>query len=253
MRIAVIGSGISGNATAWSLANIHDVTIYEKSSRRGGHTNTVDLDYNGHPISVDTGFIVFNEHNYPNFTALLEHLDVATQSTIMTFSVSLNDGKFEWRGNQLRGIFAQKRNIFSPGFLMMLGDIARFNRRARKDLLTGALCGLTMGDYLEKSGFSRRLRDDYLMPMVSAIWSTPAKRMLEFPAESLVRFMNNHRLIQFTRPNWRTVVSGSRNYVDRMYEAMDATCKLGCEVVSIGRSNGCWSVRDITEIGRAHV
>ena len=236
MKIAVVGSGIAGNAAAWSLSKLHDVTIFEKDQRIGGHANTVAVNYNGHKITVDTGFIVFNEHNYPNFTALLEHLDVSASKTIMSFSVSLDDGRFEWRGNQVKGIFAQKRNIFSPGFLYMLGDILRFNRLAKKDLNSGALCGLTMRDYLDVKRFSSRMRDDYLIPMVASIWSTPTSRMLDFPAESLIRFMDNHRLMQIRRPKWRTVDNGSAHYVNRMVDTMRATIKTGCAVVNAHRT-----------------
>lgn len=237
MKIAVVGSGIAGNAAAWSLSKIHDVTVFEKDNRVGGHANTVEIDYDGHKIQVDTGFIVFNEHNYPNFTALLDHLDVPASKTIMSFSVSLDEGRFEWRGNQVKGIFAQKRNIFSPGFLYMLGDILRFNRLAKKDLNSGALCGLTMRDYLTVKRFSSRLRDDYLIPMVASIWSTPTSRMLDFPAESLIRFMDNHRLMQIRRPKWRTVEGGSAQYVNRLVETMNAKLRLGTAVVCSERTN----------------
>ena len=187
---------------------------------------------------MDTGFIVFNGHNYPQFKAMLEHLDVETKNTIMSFSVSFDDGRFEWRGNQMKGIFAQKRNIFSPGFIFMLGDILRFNRHAKRDLNSGALCGLTMRDYLSVKKFSTRMRDDYLIPMVAAIWSTPSSRMMDFPAESLIRFLDNHRLMQLRRPPWKTVTGGSRNYVERLFETMNAELRLGCEVTSVKREKG---------------
>ena len=187
MKIAVIGSGISGNSAAWALSRKHDITIYEKRNRLGGHSATVNVEHGCQTIPVDTGFIVYNEQNYPLLTRLFEHLDVATQPSRMSFSVSLDDGKLEWCGTKLKGVFAQPSNLFSPGFLRMLRDIFRFNDRARKDLQNGALCGLTLNDYLSKGGFSQRLKNDYLVPMTSAIWSTPSTKMLEFPAESLIR------------------------------------------------------------------
>lgn len=237
MKIAVIGSGISGNSAAWALSRTHDVTIYEERNRPGGHSATVDIDHTGRRISVDTGFIVYNEQNYPLLTKLFDHLDVATERSQMSFSVSLDSGKLEWCGTKLKGIFAQRRNLFSPGFLRMLCDIFVFNERARKDLQSGALCGLTLNDYLSKRGFSKRLKDDYLVPMTSAIWSTPSTKMLEFPAESLIRFMKNHSLIQKQRPKWRTVSGGSREYVKKLVADTRADWRIGRSVKSLTRSD----------------
>ncbi|MEM7289885.1 MAG: FAD-dependent oxidoreductase, partial [Pseudomonadota bacterium] len=185
MKIAIIGSGISGNAAAWALSRSHQVTVYEKRSRLGGHSATVDIPFGDQVIPVDTGFIVYNEQNYPLLTRLFDHLNIETKKSEMAFSVSLDDGKLEWCGTKLKGVFAQPTNLLSPGFLRMLRDIFRFNKIARQDLQSGALCGLTLDDYLDKSGFSQRLKNDYLVPMTSAIWSTPSSKMLEFPAESL--------------------------------------------------------------------
>lgn len=217
-KIAVIGSGISGNSAAWALSQTHAVTLFEKRERTGGHSHTVTVDYDGTPIDVDTGFIVFNDHNYPLLTKLFDHLGVQTQKSDMSFGVSLDQGRFEWSGQGLRSIFAQRRNLFSPGFLFMLREIFQFNRICKEDLKSGALCGSSFEEYLRERKFSERLRDDYLVPMTAAIWSTPPKRMLEFPAESLVRFMDNHRLIhrKAERPKWRTVSGGSRQYVDKL-------------------------------------
>ena len=235
MKIAVVGSGISGNAAAWALSKVHDVTVFEKRGRPGGHSATVDIDYDGKAISVDTGFIVYNEQNYPQLTQLFDHLEVKTERSNMTFSVSLDDGRMEWCGSKLKGIFAQPGNLVSIGFLRMLREIFRFNSRARQDLDNGALCGLTLDEYLKKSRFSTRLKNDYLVPMTSAIWSTPSKKMLEFPAESLVRFMKNHSLIQKKRPDWRTVTGGSREYVAKLIGDSTAEYRLNSEVVSILR------------------
>ena len=171
MKIAVIGSGIAGNSAAWALSKTHEVTVYEKRKRLGGHSATVDVPIGNGTIPVDTGFIVYNEQNYPLLTNLFDHLGVATQKSEMAFSVSLDEGRLEWCGTKLKGVFAQPSNLFSPGFLRMLRDIFRFNERARKDLHSGALCGLTLNDYLSKAGFSNRLKNDYLVPMTSAISS----------------------------------------------------------------------------------
>jgi predicted NAD/FAD-binding protein len=217
-KIAVIGSGISGNSAAWALGASYDVTLFELESRTGGHSNTVNIDYDGHPISVDTGFIVYNDHNYPLLTKLFDHLKIETIPSNMSFGVSLDNGNFEWSGQGLKSIFAQRRNFFSPKFWFMLREIFEFNRICKEDLKSGALCNSSFEEYLATRKFSERLRDDYLVPMTAAIWSTPPKRMLEFPAESLVRFLDNHRLIHKAseRPNWRTVAGGSRNYVNKL-------------------------------------
>jgi len=246
MKIAVIGSGISGNSVAWALSKAHDVTVYEKRERLGGHTATVDVDFGDKTIPVDTGFIVYNENNYPNLIRLFDHLNVQTSASDMEFSVSLDNGKLEWKGGKkLSGVFAQPTNILSPGFLKMLRDIFRFNKRARQDLQSGALCGMTFDDYLNKTGFSKRLKNDYLVPMTSAIWSTPSTKMLEFPAESLIQFMKNHSLIQSERPNWRTVTNGSRNYVEKLKEDTDAEFKTNSEILSVRRHENGVLVTDI--------
>ena len=246
MKIAVIGSGISGNSAAWALSKAHDVTVYEKRSRLGGHSATVDVNSGDKTIPVDTGFIVYNENNYPNLIKLFNHLGVETSASDMEFSVSLDNGKLEWKGGKkLSGVFAQPTNILSPGFLKMLRDIFRFNKRARQDLQNGALCGLSFDDYLNKTGFSNRLKNDYLVPMTSAIWSTPSAKMLEFPAESLIQFMKNHSLIQSERPKWRTVSGGSRQYVSKLTEDTDAIFRTNTEVQIIERVKNGVAVTDI--------
>jgi predicted NAD/FAD-binding protein len=244
MRIAVIGSGISGNAAAWALSRRHDVTLYERRKRPGGHSVTVDVDCDGEPIAVDTGFIVFNENNYPTLTRLFNQLGVAGERSDMSFSVSLDSGRFEWCGRTWLSLFAQRRNLFSPGFLMMLGDIVRFNSLAKRDLESGALCGMSFGDYMDRRGFSSRLRDAYIVPLTAAIWSTPAARMLDFPAESLVRFLDNHRLIHLRRPAWRTVRGGSRNYVRKLLGDYRGRLLLDREVVAVSRDHAGVTIRD---------
>ncbi|MEO0329049.1 MAG: FAD-dependent oxidoreductase [Pseudomonadota bacterium] len=246
MKIAVIGSGIAGNAAAWALSRKHNVTVYEKQNRLGGHSATVDFEADGIRLPVDTGFIVYNEQNYPLLTKLLAFLDVETKPSEMTFSVSLDDGRLEWCGSKLRGVFAQPSNLLSPSFLRMLRDIFVFNKRANRDLRSGALCGLSFDDYLHKAGYSKRLKSDYLVPMTSAIWSTPARKMLEFPAESLVRFMDNHSLMQKKRPKWRTVSGGSRKYVAALVADTKADYKINRAVVSVERVGKYVIVEDDT-------
>lgn len=214
--IAVVGSGVSGSAAAWALNPVHDVTLYERDRRPGGHTATVDIDYDGTPISVDTGFIVYNEANYPNLTALFAELDVTTHRSDMSFSVSLDHGRLEWSGDNLATVFAQKRNLVRPSFLLMLREILRFNRICLEDRSAGRLQTMSIGDYLNWRGFSPGFTNNYLVPMAAAIWSSPAAKMLEFPAEHFIQFFDNHRLI-YTKPHpWRTVTGGSRNYLSKL-------------------------------------
>jgi uncharacterized protein len=215
-RIAVIGSGISGASAAWALSPTADVTLYESEGRQGGHTATIDIDYDGRAISVDTGFIVYNERNYPELTALLSLLDVETIDSNMGFALSLDGGRLEWSGQNLAAIFAQARNLVSPSFLRMLREILRFNAICVTDRDDGTLGARTIGEYLDFRRFSHEFRDNYLIPMAAAIWSTPKIRMLDYPAESFISFFENHRLIHRERPVWRTVKGGARNYLSRL-------------------------------------
>jgi predicted NAD/FAD-binding protein len=241
MRIAVVGTGIAGNAAAWALAARHQVTVYEKDLRAGGHSHTVEVDYGGRRIAVDTGFIVYNELNYPELTALFDHLGVETVASDMSFSVSADGGRFEWCGRGrtpgeiLDGVFAQRSNLMSLSFLWMLREMARFNRTCVEDRAAGRLAGLTLGEYLSERGFSGRLVQDYLVPMGAAIWSTPVDKMLEFPAENFVAFFDNHRLLHHDRPVWRTVKGGSRIYVEKLTARFRDRLRLGAAVTSIER------------------
>ncbi|KAB2877541.1 MAG: FAD-dependent oxidoreductase [Pseudorhodoplanes sp.] len=252
MRIAVIGAGIAGNAAAWALSARHRVVVYDKDLRPGGHSHTVELDYDGRRIAVDTGFIVYNELNYPGLTALFAHLRVETRASDMSFSVSADGGRLEWAGRGRRpaetldGLFAQRRNLVSPAFLWMLREVARFNRESRADLAIGALQGLSLGDYLAQKRFSRRLVRDYLLPMGAAIWSTPADRMLDFPAQNFVAFFSNHRLLHpdAERPVWRTVCGGSRTYVEKLCAPFRDQMRLGTRAVAIERGRDGVTVTD---------
>jgi predicted NAD/FAD-binding protein len=234
-RVAVIGSGISGASAAWALNGVHDVTLYEKDARPGGHTATVDIDYDGTPISVDTGFIVYNEATYPNLTALFAHLGIETHESNMSFSLSLDHGRLEWSGDTL---FAQKRNVFRPSFLLMLREILRFNRICLEDREAGVMADRSIGDYLDFRRFSPGFTNNYLVPMAAAIWSTPAKRMMEFPATHFVNFFENHRLIYRKPHPWRTVTGGSRRYLDRLLAPLQDRIRLDCAVTSIVRQGG---------------
>ncbi|PSM18021.1 FAD-dependent oxidoreductase [Nitratireductor sp. StC3] len=234
-KIAVVGSGISGAAAAWALHPRHDVTLFEAAPRPGGHTATARIDYQGREIAVDTGFIVYNELNYPELTALFAHLGVATQESRMGFSLSLDDGRLEWSGQTYRTIFAQKRNVFSPSFLWMLREILRFNRQCLADREAGLLGGVTIGDYLAQRRFSTALRDNYLIPMAAAIWSTPRAKMLDYPAATFVSFFENHRLIHNERPAWRTVTGGAQTYLDRLLAPLGDRLRLAQPVEAVRR------------------
>ncbi|MGL4634658.1 MAG: NAD(P)/FAD-dependent oxidoreductase [Beijerinckiaceae bacterium] len=222
MHVAIVGTGIAGNAAAYALHNaphVKSITVFEAEDRIGGHSATVDIDYNGKAIAVDTGFIVYNTLNYPNLTALFAHLGVETQDADMSFSVSIGQGEFEWVGRThdvFKGLFAQKRNLVNPRYLGMLLEILRFQKNALADLKLGKLTGLTLGDYIAKGRYSNYFRDRYIVPMGAAIWSTPAERMLDFPAENFVTFFENHKLLHWDRPVWRTVTGGSREYVAKL-------------------------------------
>jgi predicted NAD/FAD-binding protein len=242
MRVAVVGTGIAGNAAAWTLSKRYPVTVYDRELRPGGHSHTVTIDYEGTPLAVDIGFIVYNELNYPDLTALFAHLGVETVESCMSFAVTADAGRFEWKGGgsnwreMARGLFAQPRNLLSSSYLRMLCDILTFNTQSIDDLAAGRLAGVALGEYFKFRKFAPRLLTDYLAPMGAAIWSAPAAEMLDFPAENFVAFFRNHRLLQHDRPVWRTVKGGSRRYVEKLTSAFHDQLRLGCAVTSIQRT-----------------
>ncbi len=219
LDIAVIGTGIAGLACAWLLSERHRVTVYESADRVGGHANTVEVSTASGAMPIDTGFIVYNETTYPNLTALFRHLNVPTHESDMSFAVSMNDAKLEYAGTDLRGLFAQRRNLLRPRFWGMLRDLLRFYRTAPRDLprLENELGSLD--DYLSAGGYGAALRDDHLLPMSAAVWSCPTADAGRQPAASFIRFCDNHGLLQVSgRPVWRTVRGGSREYLARLTE-----------------------------------
>lgn len=235
-RIAVIGSGISGASCAWALRNVADVTLFEAEDRAGGHTATRDVRIAERSIAVDTGFIVFNTLTYPLLTALFEHLDVATEESEMSFSLSLDEGRLEWAGSDdWRQAVAQKRNVLRPRFWQMLWGMKRFNELSAAERGSTFLQSLTLGDWLDHHGFGTAFREDYLIPMSAAIWSTPRDSMLAFPADAFLTFFHNHRLNTMDRPKWRTVSGGARNYLDKLLGAIrsEGEVMLGAEVRSV--------------------
>ena len=238
LRIAVVGTGISGLSAAWLLGRRHDVTIYEQSDRAGGHSNTVRVQAQGRSVPVDTGFIVFNRATYPNLCALFAHLEVQTQISDMSFAASLDGGDFEYAGGVgLGGLFAQKRNLVRRRFLSMLSDIRKFFRDAVRDAAMPGFESLTLGAYVEQRGYGEAFRNDHLLPMASAIWSAAPDTMLAFPALAFIRFHANHGLLQLAgRPVWETVTGGSIAYVRKLLEDFQGRVKLDTAVLRVDRS-----------------
>jgi uncharacterized protein len=213
MRIAIIGSGISGLTAASKLCLDHEITVFEADRHVGGHTNTIDVDLEGRRWAVDTGFIVFNDWTYPNFIRLMNELGVASQPSDMGFSVRCERSGLEYCGSSVNQLFAQRRNLASPAFWGMIRDILRFNREAPR-LLEGREDALSLGDYLARERYSARFREHYVVPMGAAIWSTDPATMLRFPARYFVDFFNNHGLLSVdNRPQWRVIQGGSRSYI----------------------------------------
>ena len=215
MNIAVIGSGISGLACAHYLSASHTVTLFEANRRLGGHTATMDVQLGTRRFAIDTGFIVFNDWTYPNFIALMKELGVSSRPTTMGFSVRDEQSGLEYAGGSLDALFAQRRNLLSPRFLRMVRDILRFNRESVADLESGRLDdAMTLGDYLDRGGYSAGFRRDYLIAMGSAIWSSDCASVEEFPLQFFVRFFRNHGLLSIrNRPQWRVIEGGSREYI----------------------------------------
>jgi hypothetical protein len=220
LRVAIVGSGISGLSCAWLLAQRHDVELFEADARLGGHSHTVDARCGLQHVPVDTGFIVYNEPAYPNLTALFRHLGVPTNASDMSFAVSLDQGALEYAGSDLAGLFAQRRNLVRPRFWKMLTELMRFYREAPRD---AAACGdQSLDAYLDERGYGRAFRDDHLYPMGAAIWSCTAARIGDYPVAAFVRFCQNHGLLQVSdRPVWRTVDGGSREYVRRLSQGLN--------------------------------
>lgn len=237
LKIAVLGAGAAGLTAAYLLSEKHQVTIFEKNDYPGGHTNTVVIPEGpdaGTP--VDTGFIVFNDRNYPHFIKLLARLGLKGQPSDMSFSFSSERHRLTYSSYVPAGLLAQKRNLLRPAFIFMVRDILRFNRESTRDLHSGALGAQTLGAYLEKGRYSKPFMDFYLMPMGAAIWSTPTAEMCDFPAESFLRFFDNHGLLALKgRPNWMTVPGGSQAYVKAIFAEFRGSLSLKSEVGAVYR------------------
>ncbi len=238
LKIAVVGTGISGLSAAWLLSQRYDVTVYERADRIGGHSNTVLASIGGQNIGVDTGFIVFNRNTYPNLTALFELLRVPTQKSEMSFAVSMDGGALEYSGSGVSGLFGQPSNLLSPRFWSMLKDLLRFYRQASLDAKVVEDERISLRDYLSKGQYGEAFRNDHLLPMASAIWSAAPAEMLSYPAAAFIRFHNNHGLLQLRRrPPWETIVGGSRTYVERLSESFSERIRRNTGVRELRRMN----------------
>ena len=235
MKIAIIGSGISGLLVARLLAADHEIHVFEANDYAGGHANTVPLAAFGQTYPVDTGFMVFNDRTYPNFIRMLGRLGVAARWSDMSFSVRCDKSGLEYQGSSLNGLFAQRRNLLRPSFYRMLIDILRFNRQSL-ELLQSEDDGLELGDYLQRNRFSRQFIENYLVPMGAAIWSAPPEQFRRFPARFIVGFFNNHGLLSVSgHPRWKTVEGGAVQYVKALTSPFADRIRLNCPVVSVRR------------------
>ncbi|MGD1878060.1 MAG: NAD(P)/FAD-dependent oxidoreductase [Kiloniellaceae bacterium] len=236
MRIAVVGAGIAGLGAAWALSSRHRVTVFEAANYLGGHANTRNISVDGQCLAVDTGFIVYNETNYPQLTKLFEHIGVKSEASDMSFAVSLNDGQIEYEGS-LRGLLVQPSNLLRPTHLAMLRDVLRFYRTAPALLDRNDGSEPTLGEFLDAGGYSRAFAEQHLLPMGAALWSSTLDGMRDFPARSFVRFFVNHRLFDLgQRPSWRTVTGGSREYVRRLSTSFANRARLQSPVVALRRT-----------------
>jgi predicted NAD/FAD-binding protein len=235
-RIAVVGSGIAGLSTAWLLAERHQVTLFEAGDYFGGHSNTVDVTLEGATHPVDTGFLVHNDLTYPNLVPLLAYLGVPVHASDMSFGVSIHEPDIEWAGTNLASVFAQPSNLFRPKFIGMLRDILRFNREAERYLLEVRRTPMTLGELLAREKFGQAMQEWYLLPMAAAIWSAPVSAVLDFSAATFLSFCLNHRLLQIDqRPKWKTILGGSRLYVQAMLKRL-TDARLACPVTRVQRT-----------------
>ena len=241
MKIAIIGSGISGLTLAHHLHKQHDITVFESNSHIGGHTHTHAIDLFGQTYNVDTGFIVFNDRTYPNFNQLLVELKVPWQPSHMSFSVRNEATGLEYNGTTINSLFAQRRNFLKPSFYGMIKDILRFNKQSLGLLESGD--EISLGDYLSKNNYKPLFINNYIVPMGAAIWSTDAVQMMDFPARFLVRFFHHHGMLTVSnRPQWRTIAGGSARYVEALTEPFKHHIKLNMPIASVQRANNCVSI-----------
>lgn len=234
MKIAIIGSGVAGNTIAYHLHKHHEITVFEAGSHIGGHTHTHQIEHEKRSYAVDTGFIVFNDRTYPNFISLLDELGVKWQPSDMSFSVHCEKTGFEYNGTNLNSLFAQRRNLLRPSFYRMIGEIMRFNKKALELLSDGP--EIRLGDYLAQGKYSQDFIDYYIIPMGSAIWSTEARQMLDFPARFFVRFFHHHGMLTVNnRPQWRVIKGGSARYAEALTASFKHRIRLNTPVEQVRR------------------
>ena len=239
-NIAIIGSGVSGLTAAYLLSKKHNVTVFEKNDRIGGHTATVDIEKNGEEFAIDTGFIVFNDKTYPNFLALLSEIGIGKQATEMSFSVHNCQTGLEYNGHNLNTLFAQRRNIFRPKFWMLVKDILRFNKLCKGIFETQSYqSGLTLGCFLSQNNFSDYFAEHYILPMGAAIWSSSLAQMEDFEFRFFVQFFHNHGLLNIAdRPQWYVIPNGSRSYLAPLCQPFKNNIRLNANISGISRENG---------------
>ena len=237
MKIAVIGAGISGLTAAYYLSRYHQVSVFESSAKIGGHTATVDIDYNGQQFAIDSGFIVFNDWTYPNFIELMDELSVDSKPTEMSFSVRCENTGIEYGGNNLNTMFAQRRNLFRPSFHKMIKDILRFNREAIRDLDAGNISEtITLNEYLKANNYGEAFIYQYILPMGCAIWSASTDKMVDFPLLFFVQFFKNHGLLSVNnRPQWRVIKGGSGSYLGPLTSSFKDSIFTNCNIKRIRR------------------
>lgn len=243
MKIAIIGSGISGLTAAWLLHQSHEITVFEANDYIGGHTHTIDVELDGEQLAIDTGFIVYNDWTYPNFIELLKRLDVGSLATEMSFSVRCERSRIEYNGSNLNGLFAQRSNLLKPRFHRMLQDILRFNRESL-ELLEEDHENLTVDEYVTQRGYSKQFSDLYLIPMGAAIWSCPPETFGKFPIRFIVEFYRNHGLLSIrNRPQWRVISGGSARYVEKLIAPFESRIRLNSPVEAIAREENGVTIR----------
>lgn len=242
MKIAIVGGGVSGLVAAYLLQDTHEITLFEASGKLGGHADTHTVQQQDRTYQVDTGFVVFNTKNYPNFIRLLDRLKVESQPTSMSFSVRCERTGFEYCGNTLNSFFAQRSNLLRPGHYRMLAEILRFNREALR--LADSWPDATLGDLLIQGGFNGEFVDRYLIPMGASVWSTDPERMLAFPARFLIRFFDRHGMLRVSeQPDWRVIRGGSARYVEALTASFLSRVRLNSPVLSIRRNDDSVVVR----------
>lgn len=243
MKIAIVGGGISGMVSGYMLHKQHTVTLFEANDYIGGHTNTIDVDLDGSTYAVDTGFIVFNDRTYPNFIALLGELGVDSKPTQMSLSVSCQRTGLEYRGADINGLFAQRRNFFNPRFLRLLWDLLRFNKMGA-EILSAQAGNETVEEFFQRKRFSKQFINQYFFPMGAAIWSSSFETFSQFPIRFIAEFYQNHGLLSVKdRPQWRVIKGGSRQYIEPLTRDWRDRIHLNCRVEKIARAAGSVQIK----------